>query len=314
MATDAPILIVERAEKSYGERDVLRGVGLRLFAGEIYALLGRNGAGKTTLLRSICGRSPLDRGSVRLAGGDPFVEPRVRRRLGLVPQQIALYPSLTVRENFQVLGRLAGLGRGQIPSAIDRALDWSGLGDRVDDRIDRLSGGMQRRANLAAGVLHSPDVLLLDEPTVGVDPQARERLHAMLASLRSEGTATLITTHDMQEAEELADRTGILAEGRLCAEGSLEELVRAHFGRAKELTVHVSRRLDEAEAGLLRAAGLESGADGETWTGNAEHGIEDLAALAGTLAEAGLPTEEMRIREPGLREVFFRATGREYAP
>jgi ABC-2 type transport system ATP-binding protein len=136
----------------------------------------------------------------------------------------------------------------------------------------------------------------------------------MLASLRSEGTATLITTHDMQEAEELADRTGILAEGRLCAEGSLEELVRAHFGRAKELTVHVSRRLDEAEAGLLRAAGLESSGDGETWSGNAEHGIKDLAALARTLSEAGLPTEEMRIREPGLREVFFRATGREYAP
>ena len=210
---------------------MLRGVDLTLAAGEMYVLLGPNGAGKTTLMHALCGRLRLDSGRVRICGGDPAVSADARRRIGFVPQQIALYPYLTIRENLSILGRLAGLRRSGCAVAVDEALDWIGLGDRANDRIDRLSGGMQRRVNLAAGVLHRPDLLLLDEPTVGVDPEARDRLHVLLETLREDGLAILMSTHDMDQAEQLATRTGVLNDGKIIVEGSVEALVKDHFGQ-----------------------------------------------------------------------------------
>jgi ABC-2 type transport system ATP-binding protein len=284
---------------------------LSLVRGEILALLGPNGAGKTTLVRAVCGRIPLDAGTVRVGGGDPYRDPSVRRRLGLVPQEIALYQELTARENLEVLGRIAGVPRREIGAAVSRALEWAGLEGRADDRVGRLSGGMKRRLNVVAGALHTPDVLVLDEPTVGVDPAAQEALHRVLNSFRSRGLGLLLTTHDLDQAAELADRVAILVEGRIRALGSPAELIQAAFGGSKELRITLAATPDETGQSRLRSEGLEPAGAPTEWSGRLGAGLEDVAALGGRLAAAGLRIAELRVREPGLRGVFFRVTGRE---
>lgn len=303
--------VVRDAHRRIGDRPVLQGVDLRLHRGEIYGLLGPNGAGKTSLVRAICGRLALDSGSVRIAGVDPRREPRARRRLGVVPQAIALYPDLTVGENLEILGRLAGVARRDLSAAVDSALGWTDLSDRRRDPVSTLSGGMQRRLNIVVGTLHDPDVLLLDEPTVGVDPTAREKIHELLLELRARGLAVLLTTHDLEQAESLADRIGILVSGRIRAEGSLESLVRSAFGDARELTVSLSRDPDDHGRAALHAEGLASVREDRTWTGSLDGGYESLSGLGDRMSAAGLEVAEVRVREPGLRGVFFRLAGRE---
>jgi ABC-2 type transport system ATP-binding protein len=168
------VIDVRDVHRSFGDRRALFGVSLTVRRKEIYLLLGPNGAGKSSLVRAICGRLALDRGTVRVGGDDPRRHRKARRGLGLVPQEIALYAELTTRQNLEIFGRLAGVSRTDLPGAVDDALSWAGLESRRDDRVGYLSGGMQRRLNMAAGMIHRPDVLILDEPTVGVDPEARE--------------------------------------------------------------------------------------------------------------------------------------------
>jgi ABC-2 type transport system ATP-binding protein len=307
-----PLLAIRAASKRLGSRKVLRGVARSVGAGEIYGLLGPNGAGKTTLVRAISGRFRLDEGEVRVEGRDPCLDRDARRALGLVPQEIALYPDLSVGQNLSVLGRLAGIGRRELRAAVHEALRWTGLAERARDRVGLLSGGMQRRLNLAAGTLHAPRLLLLDEPTVGVDPSARERIHAMLHDLRARGVAVLLTTHDLDQAELLADRVGFLADGRLLAEGSPDELVRKCFGDAKELTVKLATTVDDSGREALERIGLApSRADEGMWSGRLEGGVEALSQIDRQLKRAGLEAAELRLREPGLRGVFFHVAGRE---
>jgi ABC-2 type transport system ATP-binding protein len=311
---DTPLLEVRGAERAFDGRPALRGVDLRLRPGEIYALLGPNGAGKTSLIRAICGRLRLDGGSVRLRGQDPARHPEARRRLGLVPQDIALYPELTARENLEVFGRLLGLSAREARSSASSALDTIGLADRADDRLGALSGGMRRRVNIAAGILHRPEVLLLDEPTVGVDPSAREGIHDLLRRLWKDGLAVLLTTHDLDQAEELAHRVGLLVDGRIRAEGSPETLIRETFGGSKEVAVVLSGALAPAGRALLEAAGLEPAGDGMTWSGSLGGGLDGFTSLGRRLSEAGVSVGELRLREPGLRGVYFRLTGEELRP
>jgi ABC-2 type transport system ATP-binding protein len=308
----APVLQVQGAVKRFGEHLALNGVSLTLRGGEIVALLGPNGAGKTTLVRALCGRVLLDDGTVRIGGKDPVGHPGARGALGLVPQEIALYPDLTVRENLEILGRLAGVTRHRLNGAVRQALGWTGLEARARDRVGWLSGGLQRRLNIAAGTLHRPRVLLLDEPTVGVDPVAREAIHGVLDTLRGTGMGILLTTHDMEQAEDLADRVAILAEGRICAAGRLADLLQEHFGDAKELTITCSSPPGAEAASVLRSLGLGHTEDVATWTGSITGGLEALSSLGQRLSTAGLPVAEVRVREPGLRGVFFRVTGREF--
>ena len=308
------VLEVSEATKRFGTRQALDGVSLAVRSGEIFALLGPNGAGKTTLIRVICGRVVLDAGAVLVEGGDPADQPAARAALGLVPQAIALYQELTVRENLEILGCLAGVPRRKLAEAVRQAMNWTGLEDRSGDRAGSLSGGMQRRLNIAAGTLHRPRVLLLDEPTVGVDPAARLVIHDVLRSLRGEGMGILLTTHDMEQAEELADRVAILAEGRICAEGTLADLVHQQFGDAKELTLTSSAPPEGEARALLDSLGLKPAADEATWTGRLSGGLQALSALGDRLNAAGFPVSEVRVREPGLRGVFFRATGQEFEP
>ncbi|MCU0254766.1 MAG: ABC transporter ATP-binding protein [Acidobacteria bacterium] len=315
MAAGSPVLSVENARRAYGTRQALAGVSLTLAAGEIYALVGRNGAGKTTLIRAICGRARLDAGSVRLDGADPAADAAARRRLGLVPQEIALYPDLTALENLEVLGQLAGLPAAESRRRAREALNWIGLSDRASSRVSTLSGGMKRRVNIAAGVLHEPALLLLDEPTVGVDPQARERIHEMLASLRARGLAILLTTHDLDQAALLADRIGILDDGALRAEGTLSQLIASTLGRARELTVRLGAPPsgDRQQAAISRVGLAPDPAEPLKLQGIvAGEFVESVMAL-GTLVEAGLLVLELSVREPSLYGVFFHVTGKELA-
>jgi ABC-2 type transport system ATP-binding protein len=314
-STVAPdVLVVRGARKRYGTRDALDGVDLTLRGGEVYALLGPNGAGKTTLIRAICGRVAIESGTVSLLGADPRCDLDARHRLGLVPQEIALYPFLTARENLEVLGRLAGVSRGEIGAAVERALDWTGLSDRAGDRAARLSGGMRRRLNIAAGTLHRPRLLLLDEPTVGVDPAARDDVHRMLRTLRDSGMAVLLTTHDLEQAEQLADRIGILVDGRIHREGTLEALVHESFGDDKELTLTLAEEAGEPGRAVLEGAGLAANADPVRWSGTWTGGLEALSGLDARMRSAGLSTTELRVRDPGLRGVFRKLIGRELEP
>jgi ABC-2 type transport system ATP-binding protein len=309
-----PALRIEDARRAFGSRTSLAGVSLALRRGEIYALLGPNGAGKTTLVRSIYGRVRLDSGQIAMGGADPRHERAARLRLGLVPQELALYPDLTPAENLAVFGRLAGLPRGEIRAAVTRALDWTGLAERARSLTAELSGGLKRRLNLAAGTLHRPDVLLLDEPTVGIDPEAREGIHQLLRGLRASGMAILLTTHDLDQAAELADRIGILVEGRIVAEGTLRALVEQAFGSGQELAVTLVAEPGPEARAVLQGEGLSPGKGGCDFSGPLVGGLEALSALGRRLAAAGLPVAEIRVREAGLRGVFFRLAGRELAP
>lgn len=298
-----PTLEVRGAARRRGDRQVLAGVDLHVARGEILALLGPNGAGKTSLVRAISGRLRLDAGQVTAPP---------RGRLGIVPQEVALYPDLTVRENLEVFGRLAGLAPTTVAEAVRAALEWTGLGERAGHRVGTLSGGMQRRVNLAAGALHAPELLLLDEPTVGIDPPARERIHEMLRELRARGTAILLATHDLDQAAELADRVAILVEGRVQAEGTVAALVASAFGAKRQLVVRLATPPDAVARRRLEAEGLVAGDDGLSWQGSLDGGFDTLAALGRRLSQAGIAAAEIRVREPGLRGVFFHAAGREF--
>ena len=202
----------------------LDGATLTLGEGELLALLGPNGAGKTTLIRAIAGRVTLDGGDIRL-----FDRPVSGRRtppdLGIVPQELAIYPLLTARENLEAFGRLQGLSRRDLGDRVKWALKVAALDDRTSEPIKTFSGGMKRRLNIACGVLHRPRVVLLDEPTVGVDPQSRERIYDMLTELTGDGVSLLLTTHHLEEAEARCSRTVIIDHGRVIASGTLPELV-----------------------------------------------------------------------------------------
>jgi len=305
------VLEIEDVRRSFGERRALDGVTLRLQEGEIYGLLGPNGAGKTSLIRAICGRLRLESGRVSLLGSDLVNDSAARRMLGLVPQDLALYADLTARENLEIFGRLMGMSRHASSAAAPRLLEQVGLLDRGDQQVTTLSGGMKRRLNVAAGVVHQPRVLLLDEPTVGVDPTARESIHELLLDLRSQGLSILLTTHDLEQAEELSNRVGILIDGRIRAEGKVSDLVTDVFGDGKELLVAL-RSVPEARGiDHLTGGGFEPSRDRRVWTGLLETGLENLSELSDGLKRVGLDVGEIRVREPGLRGVFFRLAGRE---
>src|SRR5438309_2741600 len=228
----APILVCQGLAKRFGHRVAVDGVGFHIRSGERYGLLGPNGAGKTTTISMICGLLRADRGEVRVAGLPVDQQATTAKAaIGFVPQEIALYPDLTGRENLRFFARLYGRRGAVRDERVAACLDLVGLADRADERVDTYSGGMQRRLNIAAGLLHQPRLLVLDEPTVGVDPQSRNAILESVEALGRSGLAVLYTTHYMEEAQRLCDRIGILDEGRLIAEGTRDELVALIGGR-----------------------------------------------------------------------------------
>jgi ABC-2 type transport system ATP-binding protein len=242
--------------KSFNGRRALDGVTLELRQGEILGLLGPNGAGKSTLVRTIMGRVRPDSGDVRIFGRPaPAGDNTSREQVGIVPQEIALYPLLTARENLVVFGRYYGLQGEALEKAITDALSWAGLTDRANDITKTFSGGMKRRLNMAAGVIHRPRILLLDEPTVGVDPQSRERIYQMIEGLRAEGVSLVYTTHYMEEAERLCDRVAIIDHGKIIASGTKQELLVATVGDKREVVM--VEKVPTLESVFLHLTGRE---------------------------------------------------------
>ncbi len=297
------VLRVTDAHKAYGAVQALAGVSLGLEQGELLALLGPNGADKTTLVRALAGRVRLDSGAIELFGR-ALAGSRGREALGIVPQEVALYPLLTARENLEAFGRLNGLGGRDHAGRVAWALGWTALGDRAREPVQRFSGGMKRRLNIACGVLHRPRVVLLDEPTVGVDPQSRERIYDMLAGLRAEGASILLTTHQLDEAEARCERIVILDHGRVIESGTLDQLVARTVGGRRSVRL----RLDRPPARPLE--GLEAAGDAVVSAAVGDV-ARDLPALLARVEAAGCRVEDLEVHRPSLQAVFIHLTGRE---
>src|SRR5215831_4923749 len=222
--------------KDYGARVAVQSVDLAIRRGEIFGLLGPNGAGKTTTISMACGVVPPSRGTARIAGHDIRSDTfAAKRAIGLVPQDLALYDELSPRQNLAFFGQLYGLAGDELAQRIDWALGIAGLTDRAGDLVKTFSGGMKRRLNLAAGLIHEPTLLVLDEPTVGVDPQSRRHIFDSIRTLRDRGMTILYTSHYMEEVEELCDRVAIMDAGAIVASGTLAELRAAHSGGGLEI-------------------------------------------------------------------------------
>ena len=307
---EPPALEIRDLRKSYGSLHALQGVSFTLGAAERLAFLGPNGAGKTTLIRCLAGRTKPTSGQLNVFGR-PINEPGVRDLFGLVPQEIALYNDLTTRENLGAFGRLQGLKRQRLQEQIDWALQWAGLSDRANDLVGGFSGGMKRRVNLACGVLHSPSVLLLDEPTVGVDPQSRERIFAMLDELNAAGTALLLTTHHLDEAEQRSDRIVILDEGKVIANGDISTLIRQTVGPSRLVRL----RLEKPIKGPLKLWGDKQPSLGSAGDRSLETRIDDVSSqlppLLTRMNGMGHRVEDVEVQTPSLHHVFLHLTGHE---
>jgi ABC-2 type transport system ATP-binding protein len=292
--------------KRFAEVTAVDGVSLKLRGGECLGLLGPNGAGKSTLIRAIVGRVIPNEGRVTVFGS-PAGSLEARAALGWVPQELALYPRLTCRENLAAFGRYHGLSGGKLKESVAWCLEWAALGDRAGELAKNLSGGMKRRLNMAAGIIHRPRVVLMDEPTVGVDPQSRNRIFEMIEALRGEGAALIYTTHYMEEAERLCDRVAIIDHGRIIAQGAHEELVRSAFASRSQVLARLTGPVAELDAWVARHAGRLA-------DGLAEFTIERPTLIAGLLddaARSGLELIDITLRRPNLESVFLHLTGRE---
>jgi ABC-2 type transport system ATP-binding protein len=306
------VLVATDLRKCFGSRVAVDGVSLRVAPGEVVGLLGPNGAGKTTTILLACGVLPRDGGKVSVDGVDLDAGAAARARIGLAPQWLGLYYDLTGRENLEFWGRMYGLGGQALQRAVDAALAAVGLADRAGEVIASYSGGMLRRLNLASALVHRPPVLVLDEPTVGVDPQSRNAIFEHVGRLRAAGTAILYTTHYMEEAERLCDRIAIIDAGRVVAEGTRAALV-AGLGDDACVDVDFADAADAAHAVPLATslAGVASAdAHGAALRVVAKDATALLPPLLERLLAAGLRPQRLEVREPDLEAVFLRLTGR----
>jgi len=305
--TASTALITARGlTKRFGEFVAVDSVDFDVDAGESFGFLGPNGAGKTSTMRMIGCVSPISAGTLRVMGLDPAVDgPTIRGRLGVVPQQDALDAELTVRENLVIYGRYFGLDRAEVRRRADELLEFAQLTERANDQVEPLSGGMKRRLTIARSLINEPTVLLLDEPTTGLDPQARHLLWDRLYRLKQRGVTLVLTTHYMDEAEQLCDRLVVMDKARIVAEGSPRELIERYSTR--EVTE------------LRFAPGVAESLDGQL-DGIAER-VENLPdrvllyaddgeAAAAAVHGRGLRPESVLVRRSSLEDVFLRLTGR----
>lgn len=297
---------VRGLRKRFGSIEALRGLDLEVREGEILGLLGPNGAGKSTLVRALVGRVRPDAGEMRLFGLEAAA---ARAQLGYVPQELALYDGLSARENLDLFGRLLGLEGDPLRSRVAWGLEFSSLVDRQDELVGTFSGGMKRRLNLAAGILAAPRAALFDEPTVGVDPQSRERIFDMVRQLRQRGTTVLYTTHYLEEAERLCDRVAIIDHGQVLRVGGIEELVREVLGGTARAELELGQDASGALEQWLRGLGAElRGSRVELELADPAPG---LAKLLEELSRRKVAVRDLRLHRPGLDEVFLKLTGRE---
>jgi ABC-2 type transport system ATP-binding protein len=303
---------VEGLVKSYGPLRAVDGVSFTVAKGELYGLLGPNGAGKTTIMSMLSGLLAPDEGRILFDSIDLASEPlKVKSQLGVVPQEPALYENLSARENLLFWGGLYGLTGAPLKAAVDRVLDLVGLKDRAKDPVKQYSGGMKRRINLALGLVHAPRAVLMDEPTVGIDPQARLNILESVKQVAASGTTVIYTTHYLEEVEQLCDRIAIMDHGKILAEGTLDQLKRRVGGRD---VVTVRGSFDSAllmpRLETLAGVQVTSVAPGHvvlTVEGSGRGSVE----LLGRVLADDLPIDGISIQPPSLNTLFLNLTGRE---
>jgi lipooligosaccharide transport system ATP-binding protein len=304
---EAPSLVHARAlEKRFGALTAVDGVDFDVRRGEAFGFLGPNGAGKTSTMRMIGCVSPPAGGTLRVLGLDPETQgAEIRARLGVVPQQDTFDLDLTVRENVVIYGRYFGLSRRELRGRAERLLDFVQLAERAGDKVEPLSGGMKRRLTIARSLVNDPDLLLLDEPTTGLDPQARHVVWDRLFRLKQQGVTLILTTHYMDEAEQLCDRLVVMDGGKIVAEGSPLELIRRYSTREV-----VELRL--AAGDPVEVAGRINGlaARVEPLPDRVLLYTDDGDATAHGVHELGLPTSSVLVRRSTLEDVFLHLTGR----
>jgi len=302
----ASLIRARGLRKAYGDIEAVRGIDLDVAPGEAFGFLGPNGAGKSSTMRMIAAVSPPTGGQLSVLGMDPATHgPAIRARLGVCPQDDTLDNELTVRENLLVYGSYFGMRKAEVASRTDDLLDFVQLGDRGRSRVEDLSGGMKRRLTVARSLINAPDLLLLDEPTTGLDPQARHLLWDRLFRLKARGVTLVLTTHYMDEAEQLCDRLVVMDAGRIVAQGSPAELVREHSTReVTELRFGVGEHAPLAEQVADLAERVEVLPDRLLlYTADGE------AALA-RVHSRGLAPTGVLVRRSTLEDVFLRLTGR----
>jgi lipooligosaccharide transport system ATP-binding protein len=300
---DAPLIEAHDLTKRYGEFVAVDGIDFSVERGETFGFLGPNGAGKSSTMRMIGAVSPPSGGTLRVLGGDPERDgPEIRSRLGVVPQDDNLDLELDVGENLHVYGRFFGLPRDEIRRRTDELLEFVHLADRRESRVDSLSGGMKRRLTIARALINEPELMLLDEPTTGLDPQARHALWDRLYRLKQRGVTLVLTTHYMDEAEQLCDRLVVMDRAKIVAEGSPRELIDRY----------VEREVVELRFGDRNG--------GPSFDGLADHvevlqdrvviGTDDGDAVVDEVHARGLAPETVLVRRSTLEDVFLRLTGR----
>jgi lipooligosaccharide transport system ATP-binding protein len=301
-----PLIHARGLTKRFGEFTAVDSVDFDVAPGESFGFLGPNGAGKTSTMRMIGCVSPISGGTLRVMGMDPATDgPTIRGRLGVVPQQDTLDNELTVRENLAIYGRYFGLSRAEVGRRADELLDFAQLTERANDQVEPLSGGMKRRLTIARSLINEPELLLLDEPTTGLDPQARHLLWDRLYRLKQRGVTLVLTTHYMDEAEQLCDRLVVMDKAKIVAEGSPRELIERYS----------TREVTELRFAPGAAQALDGRLDGIAQ--RVEHlpdrvllYADDGEAAAIAVHQRGLKPETVLVRRSSLEDVFLRLTGR----
>jgi ABC-2 type transport system ATP-binding protein len=304
------IIEVRNLEKSFGSRQAVKGVSFTVQKGEVLGVLGPNGAGKSTTLSLISGLLKPRAGAVRVGDWDMTAQPlKAKAELGIVPQEPAIYQELTARQNLKFFGEMNGVTGKELEQAVDRTLAVVGLTDRADDRSGKFSGGMKRRLNIAAGLLHSPKVMIMDEPTVGVDPQSRRHILDTVKSLKEAGTTILYTSHYVEEVEELCDRVLIMDHGEIIASGTIPELL-TQAGQYQEISITLAADSEDTFEHVRAIPSVkEIFVTGRTLRILAVSAEEVLPLVFEELVKRH-QISEIRFSKPNLESLFLKLTGR----
>lgn len=326
-----PILVVQNLRKKFGDKEAVGGISFSVAQGEIFGLLGPNGAGKTTTISMVTGLLPPTEGRITVGGVDMLREANAaKKKVGLVPQELALYPTLSARDNLMFFGRIYGLGGKLLRERVQQMLEMVQLADRADEAVEKFSGGMKRRVNIAAGLLHRPDILFLDEPTVGVDPQSRNAIFDSVEALNRDGMAIVYTTHYMEEAERLCHRVAIIDEGEIIALDTPTGLIRSLGGGVIQIGLDdgtgrgpldtVEPEEEPAAPGgkiaevLERVRGLPAVKTATLTDGllkvEAHRAQEALMGLLDVTNQLDVRVTSLQILEPNLEGVFLHLTGK----
>lgn len=304
------LIAVNNLRKEYGDTIAVDGISFGVQRGEVFGLLGPNGAGKSTTISMMTGLVTPNAGQIYLKGSEVSQEmDQVKRVLGLVPQDVALYPTLTARENLQFWGKMFDVRGHTLQKRVDAVLEYAGLTDRADEKIEKYSGGMKRRINIAAALVHQPELLIMDEPTVGIDPQSRNHILETVLRLNQEGMTVIYTSHYMEEVEYLCNRIAIMDHGKIIAQGTKQDL-RQMIGDADRITVELQQANPQLVAKLKEVDGVRSvEIEGNKVVILVKDGRQKLAQLL-TVINADSMVQSVEVQEPNLESVFLHLTGR----